>query len=133
VRRPNRAHVTLGPNLSGTKNPRFLLPLPEPDTKNEKSIEDEVAIARGEVEERLWLSTFLYALQFIARLDTAPGVPQNRILDFPQWFFVSPGVPLQCQVSPGMKVARLWHQKTCARFPKFPPLTPPPASMIYPG
>jgi len=41
---------------------------------------------------------------------------KSRILELPHWFFVSPGVPLQCQISAGMMIARLWHWKICARF-----------------
>jgi hypothetical protein len=37
---------------------------------------------------------------------------KSRILELPHWFFVSPGVPLQCQISAGMMIARLWHWKT---------------------
>jgi len=51
--------------------------LSEPHKDIDKPSEGELTIARREFEEFLWLSTFLYVLQFIAGLDTALGGPQN--------------------------------------------------------
>src|SRR5882762_9144249 len=123
-RRPNSAHVTLAPNLSGIKNRRLLLPLSEPHKDIDKPSEGELTIARGEFEELLWLSTFLYVLQFIAGLDTALGGPQNlyyetQVLVIPERPMPSIGccrIPPYCRSSIHCVCPPLWHLSVIPRW-----------------